>query len=162
MNPILDPNQLGLRDIHLPGEIGWWPFAIGWWVLGLAALVLAIVLAARYARYRRHRAALRALRDLMGAVQAGEDPRLCALRASTTLRRFAMTMAKDSAAVAGLVGKRWLSYLDTRWDRSAFSEQAGQYLLSLPYRGRDDVAADETLELCTVCVDWVKAQPLRG
>jgi len=38
MNPTIDVSQLPLRDIHLPGPVGWWPPAIGWWLV--AALVL--------------------------------------------------------------------------------------------------------------------------
>jgi hypothetical protein len=162
MNPILDPGQLGLRDIHLPGEIVWWPFAVGWWVLGIVSMGLVIVLALRHSRSRRHRAACRVLQKLANEIRAGADPRLCAIEASTTLRRFAMTMAKDSADVAGLVGNRWWAYLDSRWDRSAFSETAGQQLLASPYRAASDSAADDSLELCALCVAWVKAQPLRG
>jgi hypothetical protein len=162
MNPILDPGQLGLRDIHLPGDISWWPLALGWWVLALALIGSGIFFALRYFRYRRHRAACRDLRKLSAEIKAGGDPRLCAIRASTTLRRFAMTMAKDSAEVAGLTGRRWLSYLESRTGGSAFSDGAGQLLLTAPYRAVDDSAADDSLELCSVCEDWVRAQPLRG
>jgi len=162
MNPILDPGQLGLRDIHLPGEISWWPFAVGWWLLGVAIAGVGFFYALRYFRYRRHRAACRALLKLSDAAKAGADPRLCAIQASTTLRRFAMTMAKDSAEVAGLVGDRWLTFLNSRGDGEIFSEEAGRLLLTAPYRSMDDSAAEEALGICAACVDWVKAQPLRG
>ena len=162
MNPILDPGQLELRDIHLPGEIIWWPLAVGWWVLGIALVGVVIVLSLRYARFRRHRVACRILQKLADEIKAGADPRQCAIEASTTLRRFAMTVAKDSAAVAGLAGARWLAYLDNHWDRAAFSEGIGQQLLESPYRAASDSAAEESLELCSLCVAWVKAQPLRG
>ena len=162
MNPILDPGQLGLRDIHLPGEISWWPFAAGWWLLCILLAGAGIFFALRYFRYRHHRAACRALRKLSDAVKAGADPRLCAVQASTTLRRFAMTMANDSATVAGLVGTSWLSYLGNREDAAAFSDRTGELLLTAPYRTVIDSAAEDSLELCSVCVDWVKAQPLRG
>jgi hypothetical protein len=162
MNPILDANQLGLRDIHLPGDITWWPLAVGWWVLGAILVFSAVFFALRYARFRRHRAARRALRKLADEIAAGADPRRCAIDASTTLRRFAMTMAKDSAEVAGLVGSAWLAYLDSCWDRSAFSDGAGKLLLNAPYQTASDSAVEESLELCSVCMDWVEAQPLRG
>jgi hypothetical protein len=162
MNPILDPGQLGLRDIHLPGDISWWPFAVGWWLLGIALAGAGIFFAIRYFRYRAHRSACRALRKLSDGVKTGSDPRLCAVQASMTLRRFAMTLAKDSAEVAGLAGDRWLSYLDSRSDVAAFYEGPGQLLLTAPYRRIGDLAAQDSLEMCAICVDWVKAQPLRG
>jgi hypothetical protein len=162
MNPALDPAQLGLRDIHLPEAIGWWPFAFGWWTLCAVAVLIALLLVARYARFWRHRAAQRALRRTMAAIAAGADPSQCALEASTILRRFAMTMADDRDDVAGLVGNRWLDYLDSRWERAEFAGSSGQLLLSSPYRPPGGPAAEESLALCELCVDWVKAQSPRG
>ena len=35
----MDPEQIPLRDLHLPDAISWWPLAPGWWiVLGLALI----------------------------------------------------------------------------------------------------------------------------
>ncbi len=158
----MNPSQLGLRDIHLPGGISWWPPAFGLWLLGAAVLGLIIILSLHYLRLRRHRAACRSLRETIGSIEAGADPSACALRASTTLRRFAMTIAQDSAEVAGLAGERWLSYLDSRWDRSSFSDGPGRLVLSSPYRASGGLAAEETLELCQLCVAWVRAQPPRS
>jgi hypothetical protein len=162
MNPSLDPSQLGLRDIHLPGDISWWPLAFGWWLLGAVILTVGIVFLIRHNRLRRHRAAYCSLRKTIDAIDAGADPSACALEASTILRRFAMTMAQDAAAVAGLVGDRWLAYLDSCWDRSEFSDGRGHLLESSPYRAPDDLAAEESLELCELCVAWVRAQPARN
>ncbi len=161
MNPALDPAQLGLRDIHLPDAIGWWPLAIGWWMIVAAAVVIALVLVVRYARRWRHRAAQRALRKTIAALQSGADPSQCALDASTILRRFAMTMAADGKQIAGLTGSAWLAYLDSRWDRSDFVGEPGQLLLSYPYQPPRSPAADELLALCELCMDWVSAQSPR-
>ena len=35
----MDPEQIPLRDLHLPEAIGWWPLAPGWWILIAIALV---------------------------------------------------------------------------------------------------------------------------
>ncbi len=158
----MNPSQLGLRDIHLPAEISWWPPAFGSWLLGAVLLGLIVVVLLRYLRLGRHRAAYRSLRETIDSIKAGADPGACALQASTTLRRFAMTIARDSAEVAGLVGERWLSYLDSRWDRSSFSDGPGRLVLSSPYRVDGGLAAAETLELCQLCVAWVRAQPPRS
>jgi hypothetical protein len=162
MNPNLDPSQLGLRDIHLPGDIGLWPLAMGWWILALAAVGWLVFLSLRHFRYRRHRETCRQLRRAIKAIEAGADPQVFIPEVSTTLRRFAMTMAQDSAVVAGLVGDRWLSYLDSCWDRSSFSSGAGRLLLSSPYREVNNEGADEALELCRMGVDWVQSQPPRA
>ena len=28
----MDPQQIPLRDLHLPDAISWWPLAPGWWL----------------------------------------------------------------------------------------------------------------------------------
>ena len=33
----MDPEQIPLRDLHLPDVVGLWPLAPGWWVLILLA-----------------------------------------------------------------------------------------------------------------------------
>ena len=91
MNQTVDYSQLPLRDIHLPGAIGWWPPALGWWLL--AALVLAgiAVYAVHYYRGRHKRAALRGLTRVRTALEQGAEPGACLQYVSTILRRFAMT-----------------------------------------------------------------------
>ncbi|MGH8222486.1 MAG: DUF4381 family protein, partial [Woeseiaceae bacterium] len=38
----MDPQQIPLRDLHLPEAVGWWPPAPGWWLL--IALAVAALL----------------------------------------------------------------------------------------------------------------------
>ena len=41
----MDPEQIPLRDLHLPEAIGWWPLAPGWWLLiALGVVLLAYLL----------------------------------------------------------------------------------------------------------------------
>ena len=60
----MDPDQLPLRDLHLPDPVGWWPPAPGWWLLlaTLAMLLiwLAVVLRSRHRRGAARRHAVRA------------------------------------------------------------------------------------------------------
>ena len=158
MNPTLDPSQLGLRDIHLPDAVSWWPLAVGWWMPVAAAIVISLFFLVRYARHWRHRAAQQALRKTIAAIESGADPSECALNASTILRRFAMTMASDGKEIAGLVGSGWLAYLDSRWEKSEFVGESGQLLLSSPYQPPRGPAPEESLALCELCIDWVNAQ----
>lgn len=163
MNPTIDPSALPLRDIHLPGPVPWWPPAPGWWIL--AALVLAglAVLALRYYRERRRRAALKALRSIVAALERGADPVECLQQISMLLRRFAMTAAEAAAgrptAIAGLVGERWLGYLDGVWDRDAFRHGPGRLLLEGPYGRPDSVARAAVAAVADLCSAWIRHLP---
>jgi len=171
MNPEIDYSQLPLQDIHLPGEVAWWPPAPGWWLLaGLIVAGLAL-LALHYYRGRHQRAALRALRAVQARLEQGGEPVACLQSVSTVLRRFAMTTA-DLAdpsepgtlppdTVAGLIGERWLQYLDGRWQRDEFTHGPGRLLLAAPYARARFVDRPQALELTALCMDWVKAQPRR-
>lgn len=161
MNPSFDPSQLPLRDIHLPGEIAWWPPAFGWWILAAAVLGLVFTAALRLWRQRRHRAACRALEAIVTSLNAGAEPALCAQQASVVLRRFAMTIDAESPEVAGLAGERWFEYLARLGKDPQLAAGMGRQLLDTPYLSPERVTPDEALDLCRLCVDWVKAQPAR-
>jgi hypothetical protein len=170
MNETIDYTQLPLRDIHLPGPIGWWPPAPGWWLL--AALVLAgcAVYAAHYYRGRHKRAALRAMTRLHAALEQGAEPVACLQSASTILRRFAMTSVAGASArqgvaaldVPGLIGERWLKFLDGCWGRTEFSAGAGRRLLAAPYARPNSIERGAALELTGLCAAWLAAQPVGG
>ena len=167
MNPTIDFSQLPLRDIHLPGAVGWWPPAPGWWLL--AALVLAgcIGYAVLYYRGRHRRAALRTLERVRAELEQGAEPVGALQKVSTVLRRFAMTTAAASDAqvpavrldVPGLIGDRWLAYLDSRWQGGGFAHGPGRQLLAAPYVRPGGIDRASALELTALCTDWLKAQP---
>ena len=167
MNQTVDYTQLPLRDIHLPGAIGWWPPAPGWWLV--AALVLAglAVYAVHYYRGRHKRAALRALARVRVSLEQGAEPVACLQYVSTILRRFAMTSvapprANDASApvdVPGLIGERWLEYLDGRWQRTEFTAGLGRQLLAAPYTRPNSIERTAALELTGLCTAWLAAQP---
>jgi Domain of unknown function (DUF4381) len=162
MNQGIDYAQIPLRDIHLPGPVGLWPPAPGWWIL--LALVLAglVVATYHYVRTRHRRATLAILRRISARLAAGAEPAACLAGVSSVMRRFAMSAATNPALVAGLVGSAWLSYLDSRWDRHAFSEGVGRALTVAPYLPAHAASADEAAELTALCIDWVRHQRVRG
>jgi hypothetical protein len=133
----MNPDQIPLRDIHLPSGIGWWPLAPGWWV------VLAIVaIAAGWLLYRAwldwragraRRAALRQLSALDTAYRETGDVVALGKQLSELLRR-AMLAYAPRREVAGLTGNRWLEMLDSGLDERPFSDGPGQSLEVLPYR----------------------------
>ena len=162
MNTSIDLSQLPLRDIHLPGPIGWWPPAVGWWLV--AALVLAgcALYGLHYYRARHKRAALKAMTKVRAALEQGAEPVACLQFLSTILRRFAMTSVARAAGepdVAGLIGERWLKYLDGRWDRTDFSAGLGKRLLAAPYARPNSIERGTAIELTALCTAWLAAQP---
>jgi hypothetical protein len=163
MNPTIDVSQLPLRDIHLPGAVGWWPPALGWWLLATLVLIGVGLLAIHYYRGRHLRAAVRALRRVEAALEQGAEPVGCMQSVSTVLRRFAMTSVAVAGsaeiAVAGLIGERWLQYLDSRWSRKEFAAGAGRQLLAAPYARPNSIERSTALELTRVCREWLAAQP---
>ena len=61
----MDPEQIPLRDLHLPAEIGWWPLAPGWWALVAVAIAGVLWLLYReFVRWRFNRARRAALKQL--------------------------------------------------------------------------------------------------
>jgi hypothetical protein len=162
MNPTVDVSQLPLRDIHLPAAVGWWPPALGWWLLASLVLVAAALYAVHFYRARHKRAALRALTRVRTALEQGAEPVACLQFLSTIVRRFAMTSVAHVAGepdVAGLIGERWLRYLDGRWDRTDFSAGLGKRLLVAPYARPNSIERGAALELTALCTAWLAAQP---
>jgi hypothetical protein len=61
----VDPEQIPIRDLHLPEAVSWWPLAPGWYVVIAASLVVCIYLLRLYLQHRSRGAARRhAMREL--------------------------------------------------------------------------------------------------
>ncbi|HUH36598.1 MAG TPA: DUF4381 domain-containing protein [Spongiibacteraceae bacterium] len=125
----------GLRDIHLPQAVGWWPPAIGWWLL--AALVLSALVAAgwwlarRRARRRYRREAVMALTALHNHCR--DQPAVYIAEANALLKRCALA-AYPRQQVAALHGAAWLRFLDQQVDGDAFQHGPGRLLTEQAYR----------------------------
>ncbi|HLU05258.1 MAG TPA: DUF4381 domain-containing protein [Woeseiaceae bacterium] len=139
----MDPEQIPLRDLHLPEAIGWWPLAPGWWVLlGLAGLVLLLLFRKAWVRWREdaaRRVALRELARVESTYHESPNPVLLATRLSELLRRT-MLAYSPRKEVAGLTGLQWLAWLDRGLDEKPFTEGPGRMLKELPYRRADSPA----------------------
>ena len=72
-----------------------------------------------------------------------------------------MTLDRDGA-VAGLTGPAWLEWLDSRWDRSAFSAARGATLLTAPYQSPNGLSVDDALALVALGKGWVSQQKVGG
>lgn len=147
----MDPEQIPLRDLHLPEAIGWWPIAPGWWLVIVLLLVGLGYLFRLYLRTRSRgaarRGALRQLNELTAEFEQHRDAVAFCSRLSELLRRTMLAYAPRHE-VAGLTGDAWLAWLDRDLDKPRFQGEAGRKLLELPYqRPADDVSA---MDLVTV------------
>lgn len=150
-----DPLQ-GLRDLHLPAPVSFWPPAPGWWLLALAIVVglLAVIwLRRRRRRCAYRRIALRQLQQLQLALQTGEAATPIIAELSVLLRRTAISRY-GRPQVAALQGKDWLAFLDRTGRTTLFSTQ-GQALLDAPYRPSSLQQAGPLLNLAE---HWLKVQ----
>jgi hypothetical protein len=163
VNPI-DVSELPLRDIHLPDPVSWWPPAPGWWLLA-AALVAALgwALWQRY-RTRRLRVALAAIRRISAELEAGAEPVDCLQQLSVVLRRFVMSTAAgaDARTVPGLVGPRWLEYLDAHGGGTRFREGPGRLLLDGPYVPAETLRREDAAEVSRLRAGGIETQRAPG
>jgi hypothetical protein len=147
----VDPQQIPLRDLHLPEAIGWWPLAPGWWLV-IALVTVGLGYLTRfylrtYARGAARRRALRTLNQLTAEFEQHRDAVAFSRRLSELLRRTMLAYAPRQE-VAGLTGDAWLAWLDRDFDQPRFQSVTGRKLLELPYRRPgDDVSAMELVDV---------------
>jgi len=133
----MNPEDLPLRDLHLPAPPGWWPPAPGWWLLMAIAAGLLAWFAWRalnaWLAARPRRVALARLRRGEGEYAASGDVARLAKTLSELVRR-AMLAYVPRGEVAGLTGEAWLGFLDRGLDKPLFTQGPGRELEALPYR----------------------------
>lgn len=161
----MDPEQIPIRDLHLPQAIGWWPLAPGWWfLLALAVVGLGYLAYLGYRRWRfnaARRVALRELARVSGEYAEGADAVTLAVELSELLRRTMLAYAPRSE-VASLTGQRWLEWLDRGLDERPFSNGSGNCIESLPYRDRSKIADEVDVEGLLNAVKLRLRTPLPG
>jgi len=147
----MDPEQIPLRDLHLPEAISWWPLAPGWWLLialiavGLGLLFRLFMRTRARGAARRH--ALHQLNELTADFEQHHNAVAFSGHLSELLRRTMLAYAPRHD-VAGLTGDKWLAWLDRDLDQPRFQSEAGRKLLELPYRApSDDVSAMDLVDV---------------
>lgn len=146
----------GLRDIHLPAPVSFWPPAPGWWLLALLLVLVLIAAGWWWRRYRRtayRRAALQELQNLQQALRQGRADTPIIAELSVLLRRTAISRY-GRQQVAALHGTAWLAFLDRTGRTTHFSTQ-GQALLEAPYRRDTTMQAEPLL---TLAQRWLQVQ----
>ncbi len=147
----MDPEQIPLRDLHLPEAIGLWPLAPGWWVTITLAVIFLGFLARRYvqrrARGAARRHALSQLNELTAEFEQHRDAVAFSSGLSELLRRTMLAYA-PRGEIAGLTGDAWVAWLDKDLDQPRFKGETGRKLLELPYRKPgDDVSAMDLIDV---------------
>jgi hypothetical protein len=141
----MDPEQIPLRDLHLPDPVGWWPLAPGWWLLiTLAVAGIVYLLYRQYRRWRHNRLrriALAELSRVYNNYRQGTDALTLAKDISELLRR-AMLAYSPRAEVAGLTGEPWLAWLDRGLEDQPFTTGVGRTIESLPYQRPESIDDD--------------------
>jgi len=141
----MNPEELPLRDLHLPDMTGWWPAAPGWLLLAaLAALGLALLIRRALMKWRRdqpRRLALKRLRIIVAEFDEGASAVTLGKELSELTRRTMLAYAPRNV-VAGLTGDAWLEWLDRGLQEQPFNEGAGKILESLPYMNPAQVDDD--------------------
>ncbi len=132
----MNPEDIPLRDLHLPEMIGWWPVAPGWWLLfGLLLFGLGFIAWRALQKYRMNadrRRALSQLRRLQAEYDHSHDAVSLGVEISELLRRAMLAYARRDE-VAGLTGTNWLEWLDQGLTSKAFTDGPGRNIESLPY-----------------------------
>ncbi|MBU0479724.1 MAG: DUF4381 domain-containing protein [Proteobacteria bacterium] len=148
----------GLKDIHLPADIGWWPPAPGWWLLAVVAGPLFYFLARRvvaWLRNRRYRReAISGLRKSFAAYGKHGDGYRFLCEVSVLLRRLAIHRY-GRTVVADLTGTDWLEFLDRTGKTGEFTGGAGSALGEAIYSGK---AEGDPEKIVALAEQWIRVQ----
>lgn len=133
----MNPEDLPLRDIHLPESISAWPLGPGWWLLivALTLLVFAVTVRWFWQRTALRRAAIAELKLLESSLARTRDEHAFLCGVSTLLRRVAIARFGRNAA-ASAEGETWLALLST--PSLQLSTQSQSLLTEAPYRKSAD------------------------
>lgn len=147
-----------LADIHMPGDISWWPLAPGWWIL--AVLLLAAVafsswrLQQRTRLQRRLGGALSELDRARAILTTGDaDADLQYVnQVNAVLRRVAL-LHLDAERVAGLSGQAWVDFLRSHDRAGLLNTELASVLAQGRFARRCNVNADELERMARA---WIK------
>jgi cbb3-type cytochrome oxidase subunit 3 len=152
----MNPEELPLRDIHLPNPVSWWPLAPGWWLLVGVMLAVIVWLFWRWKQQQRDEQSLALALSELERLQNkhGKDTKALLRELSVLLRRVAMTQY-GRQAVSGLTGAAWVKFLDDKAGKPLFSGKLAHLLTEVPYRPETQA---ETTALLHAIRQWIKLQ----
>ncbi|WP_181898410.1 DUF4381 domain-containing protein [Alteromonas aestuariivivens] len=148
-----------LRDVHLPGQVDWWPLAWGWWLLAVVVLLVTVYAIVTWTKRRKFR---RALNEAIGHVQQidGNQPDWAG-QLNGILKRISKRYFPNQQT-ASLYGERWLEFLLRQLParhRKASVQQGLETLQNALYRsGR--VNPNQFGVCQQACISWLKSARL--
>ena len=153
------PDELPLRDIVLPPEVGIWPLAPGWWALiAIAGVAVLLLIGQRLWRHRTRlrRLGLGRLREIVAACPPDTGDHRLAEALSMLCRQLALAYPGGRAAAA-LTGAPWAAHLDAMVRNSSFfSSGDGARLLEAAFQ--PDVVLSRTSLVAGLEV-WIGGLP---
>lgn len=158
----MNPEQLPLRDIHLPQPISWWPPAPGWWMLLLILLGAGLLAWHLHRRPRPipwHSIVEQELEIVRRQYESTPDAPALIRALSALLRRVCMSLY-SRRKVAGLTGEAWLTFLDQQAGMEDFRRGGGRVLISAPYQAEAKIDARALFEICTTWLGKVPRKPV--
>lgn len=153
-----EQNINGLRDIHLPDAISWWPPAIGWWIL-LAFVIAAFIFIPKL--YRRmtftplKKVAHNAFQNIIDKYNENNDDSVFVIKTSQFLRQTAMSYC-GREGVAQLTGEKWVQALNNLTEQNYFNEELKQTLINAPYQKNVNIDAEQ---LINTVQNWLSNLP---
>lgn len=151
------PEDLPLRDIHLPADPSWWPPAPGWWIL--LTLLAFVTVGIGYLYWHRQQMKLSSVslaRESLLALRlqyAGEHNAQVLVRELSVLLRRLSISTFPRVDTASLTGEAWLQFLDNTMSGQQFVQGAGRILIDAPYRA--EFKAGELDSLLDLCDAWI-------
>ena len=112
MNPT-DP-LANLRDIHLPGEVSWWPLAPGWWILFVVIIGLSLWGLYRWRKQQQRLVLVKEVETELNSIKQQfaehNTSRQLVSDYSQLLRRL-LVLHKGRQFAANLTGEQWIDCL---------------------------------------------------
>jgi len=119
------PQQLQLRDIHMPDAPSIWPLAPGWWILTIVVLVTVYWLYKLWKRQHKKKQLIalmqQQLTEIHDEFRATKDKHKLAIAVSDLLKRFVRFVLKDTDATS-LTGQEWIDYLNSKSSNDIFNK----------------------------------------
>lgn len=129
----MNPQDLPLADIRLPGEVPLWPPAPGWWILAALVLIGLVVAVIQFRRYKKRRVQRElALKELM---QIDLQTYTASTKINEVLKRAALAYLPREE-VAALTGSKWKAFLLDNLKKSAVEFE--DEWLNFAYSGKVD------------------------
>ena len=143
-----------LRDIHLPGDVSWWPLAPGWWVLIILLSVLAIWSLIQWRKRQKHRQLIVELRQELAQINQQysehQSEQALVVDYSELLKRLLM-LHRGRAESANISREQWLEVINQYMPDQPLSDDFVTLLTEGKYQRQVSIADTQPLS------NWVEA-----